>query len=80
MRHPSTLSSIREQGGAAVEPVGRIFPSAVVDGEISRPRLSSCVMGKPEALRRLEEVVHPLVGAERDDFVRQASGVCAICA
>ncbi|PSC73458.1 dephospho-kinase [Micractinium conductrix] len=52
-------------GGAAVGPVGAAFPGVVVDGAISRPELSKQVVGKPEALARLEALVHPLVTAEK---------------
>ncbi|MBT5266156.1 MAG: dephospho-CoA kinase [Rhodospirillaceae bacterium] len=60
-------------GGAAVEPVGAAFPDAVVDGAVDRTVLSSCVVGKPEALTRLERIVHPLVGRDRDAFLKRHS-------
>lgn len=51
-----------EAGGAAVGPVGETFPLALVQGRIDREVLSRCVVGKPEAIARLEAIVHPLVG------------------
>lgn len=60
-------------GGAAVEPVGAAFPGVVVDGAIDRTRLSAAVMGNPEALQRLEAIVHPLVGADRIGFFEKAA-------
>jgi dephospho-CoA kinase len=65
------------RGGAAVAPVGAAFPSAVVDGAVSRPDLSKCVVGDEEAMRKLEGIVHPLVEAERVAQMRQAAGVGA---
>lgn len=38
---------------------------------ISRPELSKRVVGNPEALRRLEAIVHPLVTAEKVRWLRQ---------
>ncbi len=60
-------------GGAAVAPVEAAFPGVVVDGAIDRARLSTVVMGDPEALQRLEAIVHPLVGADRIDFFDRAA-------
>lgn len=42
------------------------------DGQINRTRLGQIVFGDPEALRRLEEIVHPLVRQEVDLLVRGA--------
>ena len=47
--------------GRAVEPIGEAFPGVVRDGVVDRQRLSAAVLGQPEALRRLEGIVHPLV-------------------
>jgi dephospho-CoA kinase len=61
-------------GGAAVGPIAAMFGSdVVVEGSIDRRKLSSHVLGNPEALQRLEGLVHPLVRAERDAFVEQAA-------
>lgn len=60
------------RGGAAVGPVGEAFPEAVVDGALSREILARLVLGKPEAIRRLEQIVHPLVGDERRAFLTEA--------
>lgn len=57
--------------GRAVEPIAEVFPDAVVEGVIDRARLSAAVLGKPEALRRLEVIIHPLVRAEEEAFLRR---------
>ncbi len=69
------------RGGAAVEPVGRLFPSVVRNGAIDRAALSGEVLNDSEAMNRLEAVVNPLVRAEQDKFlegVRSAGGRIAI--
>ena len=38
-------------------------------GGISRPLLSKYVVGNPEALQRLESIVHPLVREEKRKFI-----------
>lgn len=47
--------------GPAVSLVEAAFPGTVVDGAVDRKRLGDRVMGDPEAIRRLEGIVHPLV-------------------
>lgn len=61
------------RGGAAVQPVGAAFPSAVVDGAVDRAALSKCVVGNEAAMQQLEALVHPLVEAERLRFVQQVT-------
>ena len=55
--------------GAAVAPIGQVFPQAIVDGIVDRARLSQSVLDDPAALRRLEAIVHPLVKQEREAFL-----------
>lgn len=57
----ATVHALYDKGGAAVEAVGAAFPGVVVDGRVDREKLSREVVGKPEALRKLEMIVHPLV-------------------
>ena len=62
-------------GGAAVGPVGEAFPGAVRDGAVDRAALSSLVVGRPDAMGRLERIVHPLVRAEEERFLRENAEV-----
>ena len=65
------------QGGAAVEPLEVEFGDVVVDGAIDRDRLSNKVLNDPDAMKRLEAIVHPLVGASRVGFFQEAVGAGA---
>jgi len=56
-------------GGAAVAPIADAFPGAVVDGAIDRERLREMIRHDPEALGRIEAIVHPLVARDRADFI-----------
>jgi dephospho-CoA kinase len=58
-------------GGAAVGPVGAAFPDAVVSRGIDRAQLSKYVVGNEAAMKQLEGIVHPLVEAERLQFIQQ---------
>ena len=50
--------------GRAVAPVEAAFPGVAVDGVIDRKALGAAVIGNPEAMERLEAIVHPMVREE----------------
>lgn len=56
-------------GGAAVAPMAEVFPEAIVDGVVSREKLREIIAADATALRRIEAIVHPLVGLDRKDFI-----------
>lgn len=59
-------------GGAAVAPIEAAFPGVVQSGAVDRNLLGSRVLGDSEALKKLEAIVHPLVGASRHEFFARA--------
>ena len=60
-------------GGAAVAPMGEAFPQAIVDGAVSREVLKRIIGADPGALKRIEAIVHPLVGEDRAGFIAKAA-------
>lgn len=62
--------------GRAAPLIEASFPGATRDGVVDRVRLGEAVFGRPEALARLEAIVHPLVREEEATFlaVAEASG------
>ncbi len=60
------------QGGAAVGPVGALFPDAVAEGAIDRVALAAIVQCDRAALAALEATVHPLVREEETRFLAAA--------
>lgn len=58
--------------GEAVGPVGALHPEVIVDGRVDRTRLAAAVLGRPDRLKALEAVVHPLVRAREEAFLAQA--------
>lgn len=58
--------------GAAVAPIEREFPGVAAGGVVDRARLAERVLGDPEAMKRLEAIVHPLVWAARDQFLKES--------
>lgn len=70
--HDADAMVRRLYAGAAVEPVEAAFPGVSVDGRIDRQRLAEQVVGKPDALARLEAIVHPLVGEAEQRVLEEA--------
>ena len=60
-------------GGAAVAPIEAAFPGTVSDGAVNRRALGDLVFADTEALRRLERIVHPMVGRAERAFLRRAA-------
>ncbi|MEO9574308.1 MAG: dephospho-CoA kinase [Roseobacter sp.] len=61
------------KGGAAVKPMAEVFPDAIEDGAVSRAVLKEIISTDPAALKRIESIIHPLVAADRAEFIEQAS-------
>lgn len=68
----AAVHQLYARGGAAVEPLEAEFGDVVVDGAIDRERLGAKVLKDSDAMKRLEAIVHPLVGASRIGFFKQA--------
>ena len=63
------------KGAPGYEPVLENFGKWILDseGQIDRAKLSSLVFRDPEALNKLETIVHPLVGQAVDLLIQRAS-------
>ena len=59
-------------GGAAVAPMAALFPEAVSDSAVSRDALKAIIGRDPQALKQIEQVVHPLLATDRANFVAHA--------
>jgi dephospho-CoA kinase len=58
--------------GRAAPLIEAAFPGTVVDGMVDRAKLSGAVLGKPDALKKLESIIHPLVHEEEQAFLAKA--------
>ncbi len=65
----AAVHALYEVGGAAVEPIGEMFPEAVRDGTVDRAVLGQIVLKDSAKLAALEKAVHPLAGATQVDFL-----------
>ncbi|MGB1209075.1 MAG: dephospho-CoA kinase [Paracoccaceae bacterium] len=69
----AAVHRLYDVGGLAVAPMQAAFPDAIENGAVSRPVLKRILMADPDALSRIEAIVHPLVRADRADFAAQAT-------
>ena len=58
--------------GEAVSAIEAAFPGTTANGRVDRNRLSAQVVHDPSAMRRLEQIVHPMLGASRQKFLDDA--------
>jgi dephospho-CoA kinase len=57
------------KGGAAVPEIARLWPNAVTDGAVDRAALGAEVFEDPQALDRLEAIMHPLARRSSEAFL-----------
>jgi dephospho-CoA kinase len=62
---------MQDPGGALLEEIEREFPGTTGPGGVDRAALGARVFGDPEALARLEAIVHPAVRAARTAFLAE---------
>jgi dephospho-CoA kinase len=58
--------------GEAVSAIEAAFPGTTANGKVDRSKLSACVVHDPAAIKRLEQIVHPMLGASRQKFLDDA--------
>src|SRR5450631_822929 len=58
--------------GEATAAIEAAFPGTTKDGHVDRIELGKRALGDPAAIKRLEQIVHPLVAQARDRFVAEA--------
>jgi dephospho-CoA kinase len=63
--------------GEAAPAIEAAFPGTVADGKVDRAKLSARVVHDPAAMRQLEQIVHPMLGASRQKFFDDAEAAGA---
>ena len=58
--------------GEAVPAIEAVFPGTTAGGKVDRAKLSGRVVHDPAAMKQLEQIVHPLLGASRQKFFDEA--------
>lgn len=68
----AAVHRLQARGGAAVRAIGQAFPGAVRDGAVDRAVLRAVALPDPDAMRRLERILHPLVRRQELRFLSRA--------
>jgi dephospho-CoA kinase len=67
----AAVHALQGPGGALLPAIEAEFPGTTGAQGVDRPKLGAAVFGDPAALKRLEAIVHPAVGAMRKRFLEE---------
>ncbi|WP_375391157.1 dephospho-CoA kinase [uncultured Sphingomonas sp.] len=67
----AAVHRLQGPAGRVVAAIERAFPSTTGAQGVDRTALSEAVLADPDAIRRLEAIVHPAVGEERAAFLAE---------
>jgi len=67
--HDADSAVHRLYAGEAAPLVEALFPGTVRRGIVDREKLAEAVVGDPQAIKKLEAVIHPLVRADSERFL-----------
>lgn len=65
----ATVAKLYGKGGAAVAPLSALNMGLIQNDAVDREALKNWVKTDPNALNRLESLIHPLVAADRAEFI-----------
>lgn len=63
--------------GEAAPAIEAAFPGTTANGKVDRSKLSARVVHDPAAIKQLEQIVHPMLGASREKFFADAEAAKA---
>lgn len=63
--------------GEAAPAIEAAFPGTTTNGKVDRSKLSARVVHDPAAIKQLEQIVHPMLGASRQKFFADAEAAGA---
>ncbi len=69
----ATVHRLYAKGGAAVAAIAAICPQAIENENVSRETLKREIAKTPTLLQKIESAVHPLVAADRAEFLAKAT-------
>ena len=70
----ATVHELQAKNGPAIPAINQAFPGVVDDGVLDRDALGKIVFADPDAKKRLETIIHPMVGEARQRFFAEAEG------
>lgn len=67
----AAVHALYAQDGKGVEPIRRLVPGAVKTDTVDRDVLRKAVFENETLLKKIEEVIHPLLAESRQDFLKE---------
>jgi dephospho-CoA kinase len=67
------VHALQAPNGKAIPAIAAAFPGTVKNGVLNRAALRNIVLAEPAALKRLEKIMHPLVGRAQKQFKAAAT-------
>ena len=68
----ASVHRLQSPGGRAIPVIEAAFPGTTSNGALDRAALREAVLGKPDALKRLEGIIHPMVKDDEHAFLARA--------
>lgn len=65
----AAVREVQGPGGAALPAIEAAFPGTTGPDGVLRQQLGAAVFGRPEALKTLERIIHPIVGRMQRQFM-----------
>ncbi|PCJ75072.1 MAG: dephospho-CoA kinase [Rhodobacteraceae bacterium] len=65
----ASVHKLYNKGGAGVQAIKALVPTAIKEGAVDRGALRQAILNDDGLLTRIEDVVHPLVSADRQGFL-----------
>ena len=65
-----SVHRLYRKGGDAVKLIEKHFPKAVIEGSVNRNELKKYLQKDFDQITLLENIVHPLVSADRNEFIK----------
>jgi dephospho-CoA kinase len=73
----AAVHDLYQRGGEAASAISTLVPEAIVEGAVDRGKLSIQIQKRPELLKDIEALVHPLVQKAQKQFLLRAANAGA---
>jgi dephospho-CoA kinase len=71
--HDADAAVHRLYAGDAAPLIEQAFPGTTADGKVDREKLGRAVLGDAAAIKKLEQLIHPLVRKDEERFLGEAA-------
>jgi dephospho-CoA kinase len=68
----ASVHRLQARGGRAIAAIEAAFPGTTRNGSLDRIALRQAALGRPDALKRLEAIIHPMVKDDEGAFLARA--------